>query len=281
MAGDQYYTFYQGDYLRDTQDLSLIEHGAYHLLLHHYYSAQALPVDMPRLCRICRAVSKEEQDAVAAVVKRYFYEDDGFYRNARADEEMEKRDKYRESQRNKAKSRWVSQGNLNAENMPWDMPGQSRGKAKAQNPAMHGQCKPSPSPNNKRKNISKYSFFVEGSNEYLLSHRLLNRILERNPSFKKPDLQKWSRHIDLLIRVDGKDPTTIRQIIDWCQKDSFWHKNILSTEKLRDKFDRLILEMRSNGNGRSYQGGTGAAGTRAGQAGCSSDGTPYPPDQEF
>ena len=34
----QWYSFYPGDYGRDTGHLSLIEHGAYRTLMDHYYA---------------------------------------------------------------------------------------------------------------------------------------------------------------------------------------------------------------------------------------------------
>jgi hypothetical protein len=63
-----------------------------------------------------------------------------------------------------------------------------------------------------------------------------------NPKVKEPCFQSWAKHIDLMIRIDGKSVEDIREVIDWCQNDSFWLSNILSTKKLREKFDGLILK---------------------------------------
>lgn len=42
-----YYRRYSGDYLRDTSKLSVLEHGAYSLLLDYYYSEETpLPLDL-------------------------------------------------------------------------------------------------------------------------------------------------------------------------------------------------------------------------------------------
>ena len=35
----------------------------------------------------------------------------------------------------------------------------------------------------------------------------------------------------------------IKEVIIWCQQDDFWYKNILSTEKLRKQYDRLVMNM--------------------------------------
>ena len=43
---------YVGDYLRDTRDLSTLQHGAYLLLIMHYYKRRSLPDDEKELARI-------------------------------------------------------------------------------------------------------------------------------------------------------------------------------------------------------------------------------------
>ncbi|MBT9166903.1 MAG: hypothetical protein DDT19_00227 [Syntrophomonadaceae bacterium] len=88
--------------------------------------------------------------------------------------------------------------------------------------------------------------FVPTQIEFGLSKLLLDKIIERKPDYKKPDLQKWARYIDLMIRIDKRDPKKISQIIEWCQADDFWQNVILSTEKLRKQFDKIDLKMRSD-----------------------------------
>jgi hypothetical protein len=87
--------------------------------------------------------------------------------------------------------------------------------------------------------------FVENSIEFSLSKLLLDQILLRNPKFKKPNLQNWSFHIDRALRIDKRTPDELKAVILWCQKDDFWRSNILSTAKLREKFDQLFLKMNS------------------------------------
>lgn len=88
-----FYKHYLGDYLRDTADLSLLEHGAYRLLLDHYYATEKpLPAVIETLYRVCGAVRKDEQHAVRAVAERFFpVGEDGLRHNKRADEEIGKR----------------------------------------------------------------------------------------------------------------------------------------------------------------------------------------------
>jgi hypothetical protein len=78
-----------------------------------------------------------------------------------------------------------------------------------------------------------------------LAEYLLTLILQNNPNFKKPDLNKWAVSVDRMIRLDKRDPPTIRAVIEYCQRDEFWRANILSAEKLRQKFDQLTMKMHS------------------------------------
>jgi uncharacterized protein YdaU (DUF1376 family) len=88
-----YYERYCGDYQRDTAHLSLAEHGAYTMLLDTYFSVEkALPSDLPSLYRVCRAMTRLEQQAVKSVAEQFFPVSaaDGFRHNQRADREIAK-----------------------------------------------------------------------------------------------------------------------------------------------------------------------------------------------
>jgi hypothetical protein len=82
-----------------------------------------------------------------------------------------------------------------------------------------------------------------------LAELLLKTIRDRYPDFKpnfnNTDLNRWGVDIDLMMRIDKRYPEQIKEIIEWCQKDNFWHKNILSGAKLREQFDRLVMEKKS------------------------------------
>src|SRR6185312_455647 len=88
-----YYERYCGDYQRDTAHLSLSEHGAYTMLLDTYFSVEKpLPSDLPSLYRVCRAMTRLEQQAVKSVAEQFFpvSEVDGLRHNQRADREIAK-----------------------------------------------------------------------------------------------------------------------------------------------------------------------------------------------
>ena len=97
----------------------------------------------------------------------------------------------------------------------------------------------------------KYS---RNSDEFRLSSLLLSKILERRPTYKKPNLQKWAKQIDLMIRIDKRNIAEIEKIIIWCQSDSFWQNNILSVNKLREQFDRLALQKETKLYGQTGRG---------------------------
>lgn len=79
---------YTGDYMRDTQHLSLLEHGAYLKLLMYCWDQKGpAPQDERRLMGICNARSKEEISAVYAILEEFFVlMDDGWYNKRIADE---------------------------------------------------------------------------------------------------------------------------------------------------------------------------------------------------
>lgn len=113
----QWITWWPGDYLRDTGDLSLVEHGAYRVLLDHYYSTDGrLRADQAALFRICRAMTEEEQAAVGKVVRLFFTVDsEGWLKNKKADKVMTEAAEFiaskRDAGRRGAARRWHSTPN--------------------------------------------------------------------------------------------------------------------------------------------------------------------------
>jgi uncharacterized protein YdaU (DUF1376 family) len=82
-----YYERHLGDYARDAGHLSMLEHGAYTLLLDRLYTTErAIPkVDV---YRICRARTKDEKAAVDAVLQEFFLLSDEGFSNRRATTEI-------------------------------------------------------------------------------------------------------------------------------------------------------------------------------------------------
>lgn len=92
MACVNYFELYPGDYLRDTGELSLIQHGAFLLLMASCYSTEkGLPSEPMGLFRITSALTPEEQEATLFVANRFFELcDDGRLRSERIDEDIQK-----------------------------------------------------------------------------------------------------------------------------------------------------------------------------------------------
>lgn len=82
-----YYERHLGDYAKDTAHLSMLEHGAYNLLLDRYYSTET-GIPAAQAHRVARARSKEEKQAVDDVLSEFFTLSGDVWINKRADEEV-------------------------------------------------------------------------------------------------------------------------------------------------------------------------------------------------
>jgi uncharacterized protein YdaU (DUF1376 family) len=82
-----YYERHLGDYAKDTAHLSMLEHGAFNLLLDRYYATEAgIPADQAH--RIARARSRDDKKAVDDVLCEFFELIDGKWINHRAEQEI-------------------------------------------------------------------------------------------------------------------------------------------------------------------------------------------------
>jgi len=104
--------------------------------------------------------------------------------------------------------------------------------------------------NGKKGNIKE---FTSDSIEYGLAKHLFDSIRSFKEDFKKPNLQTWAKHIDYMLRLDERNPERIEAVINWCTRNDFWKSNILSTEKLRQQFDRLEIEMDKSNERKGFQ----------------------------
>lgn len=77
---------YVGDYLANTGHLSTEEHGAYFLLILHYWTTESLPNDARSLANLARLPLKK-WNAMEAKIKPFFGMD---WSHKRLDEEIEK-----------------------------------------------------------------------------------------------------------------------------------------------------------------------------------------------
>ena len=89
--------------------------------------------------------------------------------------------------------------------------------------------------------------FADDSVEMQLAMHLFAKIKENNPDHKEltdSQKQKWADSIRLMIERDNRSPKQIKNMVDWCQADSFWRNNILSTAKLRKQYDTMAPKAR-------------------------------------
>lgn len=63
----------------------------------------------------------------------------------------------------------------------------------------------------------------------------------------KANLQQWADVFRKLLEIDKVEKRVAHKVMDWVVTDPFWRKNVLSAKTFREKFARLVLEMRSSG----------------------------------
>lgn len=76
-----------------------------------------------------------------------------------------------------------------------------------------------------------------------------NNLTEKNISTSRLEKAKggWVNHVRLLIEQDKYTLEDLRDVFKFLKVDNFWKQNILSTSKLREKFEQLLLKARTNG----------------------------------
>lgn len=84
---DTYMPLVIGDYLKDTMHLDAAEHGAYLMLLMHYWTNGALPDDDRKLSAISRC-PQSEWPRVRETVADFFEIDGGFWKHGRVEKEL-------------------------------------------------------------------------------------------------------------------------------------------------------------------------------------------------
>lgn len=85
-----FYKRHLGDYAKDAGHLTMLEHGAYTLLLDRYYTTEKPIPGSAEAYRVCRARSGVEKAAVDAVLAEFFTTNGEAFTNRRAEEEIAK-----------------------------------------------------------------------------------------------------------------------------------------------------------------------------------------------
>ena len=85
-----------------------------------------------------------------------------------------------------------------------------------------------------------------------LTDLLSNEIFKNIPNRTAPSeaqLTAWAWEAEKISRIDGHPWNEIRDLIKWCQADSFWKSNILSMQKLRKQWNQLVAKKKQDGQG--------------------------------
>lgn len=106
-----YYEHHLGDYAQATAHLSMLEDACYSRMLRWYYAEEKpLPAELRAVCRIVRASTEDEREAVRIVLEEFFVlEADGWHQK-RADQEIERYRAKSEKARRSAGARWSASG---------------------------------------------------------------------------------------------------------------------------------------------------------------------------
>ncbi|WP_461181859.1 hypothetical protein [Virgibacillus kimchii] len=87
-----------------------------------------------------------------------------------------------------------------------------------------------------------------------LAKLLFKKIQENNPNAKEPNINSWANTFRLMMDRDERKGKEIQDVILWSQEHHFWYKNILSADKLRKQYDRLLLGMNDDRKPNSKKG---------------------------
>jgi len=162
-----------------------------------------------------------------------------------------------ESAKHAAAFRWGNYGN--ADSMP-DACG-SDADSMRDNEKRNAPNPTQPNLKNSSSEVEGTSESEDGSNSRLAADRkrkvqpsveaerlaalLQGEILRNKPDFRitPAQLRNWAVTADRMMRLDSRTEESIAQLIQWVQMDSFWMSNILSMDKLREKFDQLAMKV--------------------------------------
>lgn len=78
----------------------------------------------------------------------------------------------------------------------------------------------------------------------LFKSNLLEAGINKTTLLDKATLEKWRVPVKLMMEKDSRTVTEFTEVFKFLKTNAFWKKNIQSTEKLREKFERLLVEAR-------------------------------------
>lgn len=97
----------------------------------------------------------------------------------------------------------------------------------------------------KDERLSKYHL-ITLSFYKLFKENLLESGIAKTTTLDKAKLSTWSTHIKHLYEIDKRTADEVKEVFKFLQENEFWKKNIQSTKKLREQFEKLYLELSKN-----------------------------------
>lgn len=96
-----------------------------------------------------------------------------------------------------------------------------------------------------KKEVKKYEMEDEGG-ELKAAHEFYKLLLKLNPGYKEPNFQKWAKDFDMMFNKDGRTKEEVWAMMLFVHNHKFWKGNILSPAKLREKFDALVIQQKTD-----------------------------------
>jgi hypothetical protein len=101
--------------------------------------------------------------------------------------------------------------------------------------------------------------YTPTSDEVRLSELLLDKIINEFPTHRfiknPPSIQSWAKHIDLMLRRDGRSVEQIEYVVNWLYGDNMTGEitfEVQGTQSLRKKFDKIVSHLTRNRKGVSH-----------------------------
>jgi len=242
-----YYKRNIGDYYKKAGRLTMLQHGAYTMLIDSCYDREKFPT-LKEALDWCWASTEDEINAVKFVLVKFFTKHDDVFKQNHISEDLAK---YHENSKTNKRIAIEREAKRRDDST-------KRERVVNEPPPNHKPLTTNQEPSLSSKN----SFSVE---HYDLADHIHKKIKELNPNanVKAPNLGKWANEIRLMQERDKRSLDEIRNIFTWANNDPFWRTNILSPAKLRKQFDQLTIKSNGENSGPHQQPNKLSLGERA------------------
>lgn len=88
--------------------------------------------------------------------------------------------------------------------------------------------------------------FSNDDKEYKLARYLSECIAKRldKPSKDEKTLQSWANDFNKMVRLDKYDLDEMLEVLQFSQNNEFWRKQILSASNFRNKYEKLLSQLK-------------------------------------